>query len=107
GDADLSGTWKALWDEDNFYLLVQVKDDIRVDDSDAGNQDDAVELLIASSGADSVLSTYRWGVGESKAFESYSGPPDWADLDDSQVKTAIHDAGDSYVLEAAIAWSNL
>ena len=107
GDADLSGTWKALWDDENFYLLVEVADEARVDDSDAGNMDDAVELLIASSGPESTLSTYRWIVGESKAFESYSGPPEWADLDDAQVTTAINDTGDGYVLEAAIAWENL
>ena len=45
--SDLDFSWRALWDEDNLYVLVEVQDDII--SIDAGRQDwndDSIELYI-------------------------------------------------------------
>ena len=83
-DADLSGTWKALWDDNYFYILYEVNDDVRVrDSSHQGNHwDDSVELFIAPQGDE--YSNYRWLIGEDY-IDSYSGPKEWADIDFSEV----------------------
>jgi len=45
-DADLSASFKALYDEDHLYLLVDVTDDDLQNDSDDFWQDDSVEVFI-------------------------------------------------------------
>ncbi len=45
-DSDLSGTWRARWDEDNLYYLAEITDDIKVFDSPYAYNDDAVEIYI-------------------------------------------------------------
>jgi len=44
--ADCSGSWKALWDADNLYVLVDINDDVLVQDSSEGWHDDRIELFI-------------------------------------------------------------
>jgi cellulose/xylan binding protein with CBM9 domain len=41
---DSSMNWQVLWDADNLYLLVEVKDDILVNDSANSYLDDAIEF---------------------------------------------------------------
>ena len=45
-DADLSASFKALYDEDNLYVLVDVTDDDLRNDSDEFWLDDSVEVFI-------------------------------------------------------------
>ena len=42
--ADASGSWKALYDSENLYVIVDISDDSLVNDSDASWQDDSVEF---------------------------------------------------------------
>ena len=44
--ADLSASFKALWDDDNLYLLVDVTDDDLRNDSDEFWLDDGIELFV-------------------------------------------------------------
>jgi chitodextrinase len=45
--ADLSGNWKALWDNTNLYFFIEITDDTKINDSGTTwNDDDAVEILI-------------------------------------------------------------
>ncbi|HUT47395.1 MAG TPA: sugar-binding protein [Sedimentisphaerales bacterium] len=46
--ADCSGTWRALWNWEYLYVLVDVKDDALVQDSDPtqGWNDDRIEIFI-------------------------------------------------------------
>ncbi len=45
--ADLSGTWKALWDNTNLYVFIEITDDIKMNDSGTSWwEDDAVEIFI-------------------------------------------------------------
>lgn len=43
---DLSAGYKALWDKDNLYLLVDVADEALMNDSEQNYQDDCVEVFI-------------------------------------------------------------
>jgi hypothetical protein len=45
-EADFSGSFRAMWDADNLYLLVDVADDSLKNDSDDYWQDDCVEVFI-------------------------------------------------------------
>src|SRR5690625_4920377 len=65
-DDDLSGTWKALWDDEHFYILYEIKDDDRVrinwdEEANAGQNhwDDSVELYLATSGPNAEYSNFR------------------------------------------------
>lgn len=42
--ADTSGSWKALYDSENLYVIVEITDDILVSDSASSWQDDSVEF---------------------------------------------------------------
>jgi Carbohydrate family 9 binding domain-like len=46
--ADLSGSWRGLWDDTNLYFLVQVTDDTRRTDSPTTEifNDDSVEIAL-------------------------------------------------------------
>ncbi|UCD50706.1 MAG: hypothetical protein JSW27_24690, partial [Phycisphaerales bacterium] len=41
---DSSATWQAIWDADNLYVLVDVKDDTLVNDTGTTWQDDSIEF---------------------------------------------------------------
>jgi hypothetical protein len=43
---DLSAYYKAMWDAENLYLIVDVNDDVLKNDSDDFYQDDAIEVFI-------------------------------------------------------------
>jgi oligosaccharide reducing-end xylanase len=45
-DADLSATFRALWSRTGLYLLVEVRDDKRVNDSTQRYDDDGVEVYL-------------------------------------------------------------
>jgi len=42
--ADASGSWKALYDSENLYVIVDISDESLMNDSDASWQDDSVEF---------------------------------------------------------------
>jgi len=46
GPEDCSASFRALWDNDNLYILVQVQDEDLGNDSDDYWEDDAVEVFI-------------------------------------------------------------
>lgn len=45
-EADLSASWKALWDEENIYFYIAVTDDETVTDDNMDWQDDSIEIYI-------------------------------------------------------------
>ena len=49
-DDDLSCTWKALWDDDNFYFYAVVTDDYFSNDGPDAWQDDSFELYLDADG---------------------------------------------------------
>jgi fibronectin type 3 domain-containing protein len=44
--ADLSATWKGMWDSTNLYILADVTDDVKKNDSASVWDDDAVEVYL-------------------------------------------------------------
>ena len=50
---DLYGEWKALWDDNNFYMLVEVTDDELYDDSDGVDEhDDGFDIMFDTDNGD-------------------------------------------------------
>lgn len=107
GPTDLSANFKALWDDQYFYILVQVTDDVKKNDS--GNEpykDDAVELFFdinndkaTTYDNNDVQYTFRWNDNT-----IYAGP---SGRSTSNVEFKILDSQSGYVLEARIPWSTL
>ncbi len=51
-EADLSVTWKGLWDNNNLYVLVEVTDDVIVSEDSCSGADDSVEVYIDAKNLD-------------------------------------------------------
>jgi endoglucanase len=106
GDDDLSGTWRATWDDDAFYLLVDVTDDELVSDSDQQYNDDSVEIFVDADnskgseydGTNDFQFSFPWD-GESIAGK-HPQPVD-------DVEWAQTDTDDGYRIEVAFPWSVL
>lgn len=106
--SDLSGKWKALWDEQNFYLLIDITDQKRIGwNADARVReiyyDDVVHFYL--TGNVKTPYTMAYWHPKSNKMVGYYGPPDWKEYDESKIKWAIHDYGTGYTVEAAIPWS--
>ena len=80
GDTDLDVTWRALWDDTNLYVLVDVIDDEIINFEQCHWDDDGVEIYLDAQNLD--LPDYRFG-----------NDPDWEDGAPAYQFTAI--AGDN------------
>ncbi len=103
--ADLSGTYGVLWDADNLYLLVEVKDDSLRNDSAAVFDDDGVDLYLdlnhdrgTTYGPDDFL--FQFGHGDTVVREAKQNATTGA-----TVASVVITGG--YRLEAKIPWSTL
>lgn len=52
GDGDIQITWKALWDDTNLYVLIDVIDDELVNEDSCDWNDDSVEIYIDAQDTD-------------------------------------------------------
>lgn len=59
GDEDIDITWKALWDDENLYVYVEVTDDEIVADDSCDWQDDSIEFYIDAQNLS--LEDYQFG----------------------------------------------
>ena len=127
GDSDISGSWKAAWDDDNLYVAVKVLDemlDFGEDDlNDAGDgfaaeqyNYDNVEIFINPTGernADDV--TYATANASQIRYNPTDGTQDYnnsaagyiADLDGGLdlLEWSSEEISGGYVVEALIPWS--
>ncbi len=70
-DSDLSGAWRALWDNSNLYYLVEITDDALNNDSTDPWDDDSVEIFIDADnskgtsydGVNDYQYVFRWNDG--------------------------------------------
>jgi regulation of enolase protein 1 (concanavalin A-like superfamily) len=108
-DSDLSGTWKALWDWENLYFLVEITDDVQYNDSPISTpwEDDVVELYIdadhshgASYDNDYEL-IFRWNDPGVIHIGYYS------ESDTTNMDFVIVDTATGYRFEASLPWSTL
>ncbi|MBC7390451.1 MAG: T9SS type A sorting domain-containing protein, partial [Opitutaceae bacterium] len=107
GPADLSGNYKTMWDNNYIYVLVNVTDDIKINDS--GNEyfrDDAVELFFdigndksSTYGSNDIQYTFRWN---DKTV--YAGP---AGRSSTNVEFQMVGTSTGYTLEVKIPWSTI
>ncbi|HPR31595.1 MAG TPA: sugar-binding protein [Prolixibacteraceae bacterium] len=102
-ESDLSAQFSTLWDTDNLYVLVDVRDDMKINDSQEVWQDDAVEVYIdinndklTSYGPTDYQYTFRWNDPVLHA----NGPSEGISF--SLVGTSV-----GYLLEVAFPWHTL
>jgi hypothetical protein len=106
-DGDCSASFRALWDQDNLYVLVEVTDDDLVNDSDEFYQDDAVEIFIDADNAkaDSYgQNDYQYHFGWDRSAPAM-GEARHAKVAGVEYAFATTDAG--YRAEIKLPWSTL
>jgi hypothetical protein len=117
GESDLSGYAWACWDDDNFYLIVSVTDDVHVQTESGSTawKGDEVELMLDRDLPGDFLDA-DWNdddiqIGLSPGDFADNPPaavryfPTVRDLDAVEVAASSSDSG--YLLEAAIGWDVL
>lgn len=106
---DYSGSWKALYNASNLYVLVQVNDATRTNDSGASWwEDDVVEVFIDGNnskgttydGANDFQLGFRWNDAVVKAGGN-------SVQNTTGITFNMYAAGAGYVLEASIPWSTI
>lgn len=106
-DSDLSGRAKILWDDIYVYLLAEVTDDVKMNDSPNTYEDDNVEFYFdinnaksATYDANDVQYSFAWNDGTTIGV-----------IPSSRSRTGITynvaNTGTGYVIEARILWTTL
>ncbi|MBW7990497.1 MAG: hypothetical protein FVQ84_10835 [Planctomycetes bacterium] len=111
--ADGSGTWRALWNWENLYVLVEVNDDALTNDSGGGNNkwnDDSVEIYVdgdnskaSSPDENDHQYTFWWGnevLEEPSAI--HNGAPSIVGVEYAVVTT-----DNGYLLEVKLPWMSI
>ena len=104
--SDLSGTWDVLWDSNNLYVMVDVRDDSICNDSSGFWDNDSVEIYLDAdnSNQDSYdgINDYQYVLeyGSSSIAETKLGKT-------SGVIVSQRDKSGGYVMEFAFPWSTL
>ncbi len=112
---DLSGAWKAMWDSEYLYYLVEVTDDLLIQDSPAYQSpddgwwnDDCVEIFIDADNSKSSqydqINDYQFGFRWNDATVQ-TGQNSLGSTEGILYEMNGTDKG--YRLEAAIPWSTL
>ena len=121
GSADLSATWRLLWDEQNLYVGVNVMDDVHAQNQ-TGNQifrGDSLDMQIDTAPQANaaqvnpetyqiILSPGDFGSLAESAFRfrgTESGQI--VDAPGHEIAVEARQTADGYTLEASIPWSNL
>ena len=113
--ADCSGIWRALWNFEDLYVLVDVKDDALTNDSGGGDNkwnDDSVEIYVdgdnskgtsASADPDAHQYTFRWNDEELEEPSAiHHGAPSLVGVEYAAVTT-----DDGYLLEVKLPWTSI
>ena len=105
--ADLSGSAKVLWDDTNVYLLAEVTDDTKVNDSGNTYEDDNVEFYfdidnskLSSYDDNDVQYSFAWNDGDEVGALPGTRPT-------TGIVYSIQDTDSGYIVEALIPWSTL
>lgn len=105
--ADLSGEFKALWDDIYLYVLADITDDVKVNDSKNVYDDDGIEIYVdinndkaVSYGDKEVQYSFGWNdgtvVGTIPAARATDG-----------ITYEIADRPGGYVVEVRIPWTSI
>ncbi|XEC95908.1 stalk domain-containing protein [Paenibacillus tarimensis] len=105
---DFSGAWKALWDDQNFYLLIEITDQKRIGwnieaERNEIHYDDIASFYLTPD-KNTPYTTALWHP-KSNDMKGWHGPPDWKNYDLSKIEWSVNDHDTGYIIEAAIPWS--
>ncbi|MFZ0034456.1 MAG: sugar-binding protein [Sedimentisphaerales bacterium] len=105
---DLSASYKAMWDQENLYLLVDVRDDVLKNDSNEYYYDDSIEVFIDPDNSKSS----EYGENDhSYYFKWDKTNPTMGDRGQpylkGDIKFALVTTDNGYRLEVAFPWSTL
>ena len=104
-DADLSGQWRAQWDEQNLYFFVSVTDDDKQNDSPNWYNDDGVEIYLDADNSKDV----DYGSNDYQIIVEYNGE----DIYDTKnnlgpgATARVVDTDSGYNVEVALPWTAL
>jgi len=106
-DADVSANYKAMWDEKNLYVLVNVTDDSLKNDSDEWWLDDCVEVFVDADnsksrgyGDNDYVYYFEWDGANPSMGESKHGQT-------RGVEFAVERTQKGYQTEIKFPWSTL
>jgi len=109
-DADLSAQWRAMWDSNNLYILVDVNDDVHYNDSAYSTpwEDDAVELYID---ADNSMGSSYDGVHDYELVFRWNDPNIhlgvYSATNITGMTFAIVNRTGGHIFEAKLPWSSM
>ncbi len=103
--AEAEGTAKLLWDEENLYVLMTVKDNVLNDDSEDDYQQDSIEVFIdetnsRAGGYDAGDKQYRVSFNNKQSFNGEKCLEEY-------IKSSAVTTDDGYIVTAAIKWSEI
>jgi hypothetical protein len=105
--ADLSGYGKILWDDNYLYLMADVKDESKKNDSQNAYEDDAVEFYIdinndkaTSYGTNDFQYTFGWNDGTNVGVLPSGGPV-------TGISYSVVNTNGGYLVEARIPWTTI
>lgn len=103
--AEVTATAKALWDAENLYVYVEVKDANLDATASADHEKDSVEVFIDENNAKAETyedddKQYRVNIENEQTFK---GTKCMAE----NIKSAVVKTSDGYVLEAAYKWTDI
>lgn len=103
--SDFSGQWRAVWDDENIYVLVEITDPIRIGynfvrDGGTHHRDDSVHILVGEG--ETHLNAY-FHIDTLTSFGAWTNT--WEVFDHEEIlEYAVNDLGESYIVEVAIPW---
>lgn len=104
---DFSGEWRAAWDDENIYVLVDVTDPIRIGynyerNGESLERDDSVMIMVGEGY--SHINTY-FHAATLSSFGAWTNAPQWKVFPHDEILDyAVNDYGDGYIVEVAIPW---
>ncbi|MCX6180595.1 MAG: Ig-like domain-containing protein, partial [Bacteroidetes bacterium] len=105
-DADLSGYFKFIWDNQYLYVLTEITDDKKMKDSQNFYEDDAIEIYFdinndkaKTYGSNDVQYTFRWN---DNSIQSNPSGRSSSGINFSMVASMT-----GYIFEARIPWTTL
>jgi len=107
---DCSGTWRALWNGENLYVLVIVNDEALLNDTPASLwQDDSVEVYVdgdnskgSSVDTNDHQYTFRWNTEVEAPTAIHNGEPSLVG-----VEYAVATTDNGYLFEIKLPWMSI
>ena len=111
GASDCSGTWRALWDWEYLYVLVEVKDEMLLHDSTYNRswEDDSVEVYVDGDNSKRISVDendhqycFRWYNQVETPRAQHHG-----ELSLEGVEYAVHTNSNGYLFEIRLPWVSI